>query len=280
MRKLFLLINCLLLSSLLASADDWNKTFKVSGKPELDINARDGSVDISSWDQKEIQVQVETVGWRISPDEVRIIDRQIGNRVELEILVPKHVWGFSLKHRQIRMNVKVPRELRLDVRTGDGSIRSTNLRGDLELYTGDGSIRGSELEGNVRINTGDGGIDLDRMDGSLRVNTGDGHVNVSGRFEDLDVRTGDGSIRVVAERGSKISDRWSFNTGDGSVDLRLPESLAADLSARTGDGNIDLDFPVVMSGAIRRDHMHGKINGGGPPLDIRTGDGSIRLSRL
>jgi DUF4097 and DUF4098 domain-containing protein YvlB len=279
-RKLTLLVSSLLLASLSLSADEWNKSFKVSGKPELRIDARDGSVEVNSWDQKEIQIHVETVGWRIAADEVRITDRQIGDRVEMELLIPTHRWGFSMGHRSIRIDVKVPRELKLDLRTGDGSIRSTNLRGDLQLSSGDGAIRGLELEGDLRIHTGDGSIELSGIDGNLSANTGDGNVTVSGRFDVLDLRTGDGSIRAAAERGSKISDGWSFNTGDGSVDVRLPGDFSADLDARTGDGSIDADFPVLMSGSIRRDHMHGKLNAGGPPLHIRTGDGSIRLSRF
>jgi hypothetical protein len=51
-RKLMLLVSCLVLSSVLVSADEWNKSFKVSGKPELRINAHDGSVEVNSWDQK------------------------------------------------------------------------------------------------------------------------------------------------------------------------------------------------------------------------------------
>lgn len=262
MRKSILLLGSLLFVSIFASADEWNKSFKISGKPELRINARDGSVDLSSWDQKEIQIRVETVGWRLAPDQVRIIERQVGDRVEFELQMPEWNWGFSMGHRSVRVFAKVPRQSNLDINTGDGSIH------------------GSDLQGDLRIHTGDGGIDLDRVDGKLNANTGDGHVHISGRFDELQVRTGDGSIRAVAERGSKVSSAWSFNTGDGSVELRLPEDLAADLDARTGDGNIDVDFPVLVTGSTRRDHMRGKINGGGPPLEIHTGDGSIRLSRL
>ena len=280
MRKLMLLVSCLVLSSVLVSADEWNKSFKVSGKPELRINAHDGSVEVNSWDQKEIQIHVETVGWRIAENEVRIVDHQFGDQVEMELLIPTHPWGFSFGRRSIRVDVKVPRELNLNLRTGDGSIHSTNLSGDLQFSSGDGPIKGLELKGAIRIHTGDGNIELSNIDGNLTANTGDGNVTVSGRFDLLDVRTGDGAIRAMAEKGSKISDGWSVNTGDGSVDLRLPDNFSAELDARTGDGSINVDFPVLVSGSIRRDRMQGKINNGGPPLHIRTGDGSIRLSHL
>lgn len=262
MRRSILLLSCLLLASSFAAADDWNKSFKVAGNPELRVDAQDGSVELSSWEQKEIQVRVETTGWSIGADQVQVIDRQHDNRVEIELRIPHSRWGFNVGNRSVRMYVKVPREARLDIHTGDGAIRGSDLRGELRFHTGDGSI------------------DLDNVEGEVSADTGDGSVRVSGRFEAVAVRTGDGSIRVQAERGSKLKSGWSFSTGDGSVDLRLPEDLEADLDARTGDGGIDVEFPITVSGSIRRDSMRGKINGGGPPLEIRTGDGSIRLSRL
>jgi DUF4097 and DUF4098 domain-containing protein YvlB len=249
----------LLIAAVFAQADEWNKSFKLSGTPSLRVNAKDGAVELSSWEQKEIQVRVETTGWKISPDEVRIIDRQTGDQVDIELLIPRWSWGWH--NRSIHMYVKVPRESRLDI------------------HTGDGSIRGSDLHGEFRLHSGDGGIDLDGIEGKLNADTGDGHVRVSGRFEQLTVHTGDGNIRADVAKGSKPTSGWSFQTGDGKVELRLPEDLAADLDARTGDGGIDVDLPVLVSGAVRRNQMHGKINGGGPPLEIRTGDGSIRLSR-
>jgi hypothetical protein len=72
-----------------------------------------------------------------------------------------------------------------------------------------------------------------------------------------------------------------LRTRDGSVSLRLPQDIAADLDAHTGDGRIDSDFPVTVSGSSLTDSksVRGRLNGGGPLLEIRTGDGSIHISR-
>lgn len=261
MRRQILILSLFILAPVFASADEWNKTFKVTGTPELQVDAKDGAVELSSWDQKAVQVRVETAGWRIGADQVRVIDRQMGDRVEIEVLLPKWNWGIHLGNHRVRMYVNVPRESRLDIHTGDGNIHGSDLRGEL------------------RLRTGDGGIDLEKIDGKLNADTGDGQVRVSGRFDQIEVRTGDGSIRAEVVKGSKVATGWSFNTGDGSIDLRLPEDLTANLDARTGDGNIQIDVPVLVSGSLGRNQLHGKMNGGGPPLEIRTGDGSIRVSR-
>jgi hypothetical protein len=47
----------------------------------------------------------------------------------------------------------------------------------------------------------------------------------------------------------------------------------------TSDGHIDLDMPVTTEGKVRQNEIHGKLNGGGSLLTIRTGDGSIHLKK-
>jgi hypothetical protein len=61
----------------------------------------------------------------------------------------------------------------------------------------------------------------------------------------------------------------------------LPRDFAADLDVHTGDGNITVDFPLTTTAGGRSDHdVRARLNAGGTPFHIRTGDGSIRLARL
>jgi hypothetical protein len=41
-----------------------------------------------------------------------------------------------------------------------------------------------------------------------------------------------------------------------------------------------VDLPLTTEGGIHEDSVSGKLNGGGPVLTVRTGDGSVHLSRL
>jgi hypothetical protein len=70
------------------------------------------------------------------------------------------------------------------------------------------------------------------------------------------------------------------HTGDGGVTLRLPDGFAANLDAHTGDGHITVDLPMTTDGGIHEDSVSGKLNGGGQVLTVRTGDGSVHLTRL
>jgi hypothetical protein len=105
-------------------------------------------------------------------------------------------------------------------------------------------------------------------------------MTIRGRFDVLDLRSGDGSITAAAEQGSRVESAWSLHGGDGSITLRLPVGLGAELDAQTGDGSISIDKSLGVSGAIRERSVRGPLGPGGPPLQIYTGDGSIRLTGL
>ena len=168
-------------------------------------------------------------------------------------------WGIG--QRSLTLTLKVPRESNLDLHTGDGGITLNGTKGDLKLNTGDGSI---EVTG---------------ADGRLTASTGDGSVRVDGRFDMVDLHTGDGSIEAAAKPGSTIGSAWSVKTGDGSITLRLPGDIRANINAHTGDGAISLDLPITVSGALKRTDVQGTLNGGGGVVTLRTGDGPIHLQK-
>lgn len=264
MRPQLLIPALVLLLGVAAHADTWNKTYNVSGTPTLYVKAGDGNLHVTSGDSKRIAITVMTEGYRLAPGAVTIEESQAGDSVRLEVRVPhQHVVVFGWDHRRIDIQITVPRQASLDLNTNDGRIEASRVAGELRFHTGDGSM------------------DLHDLEGSLLASSGDGHINADGRFDALDIHTGDGHVVVDARRGSRIGSDWRVKSGDGSVRLRLPEGFGAELDAASGDGSIDVDFPVtIYGGRVKRSRVHGKINGGGGILEVRTGDGSIHIDRL
>jgi hypothetical protein len=250
----------LIAAASLASAADWIKRFSVSGAPELRVDSNDASVHIYAGASSAIEVRVVAEGWKIGSDEVRVTDHQVGNRVELEVRIPKGDWGVG--SRSVRVEVRAPREMSAAIHTADGSITLEGLKGDARLATGDGNVT------------------VEALDGSLDAKSGDGRIEVRGRFDQLNIWTSDGSVEAAIQPGSKLATGWRIQSGDGSVRLRLPPDLAADLDVHTGDGHISSQLPVAAFGSPSDSSLRGKLNGGGLTLTIRTGDGSIDLDRL
>jgi len=248
------------ISSAAAFEGQWNKTFTVPGRADLRIEVTDGGITVHAWDRNTIEARVTTIGWKIGPSEVRVDDRQTGDRVEIDVRVPRSHITFG--HYSVRLDLQVPRELRAQIHTGDGRISANGLAGE------------------IRLSTGDGSIEADSVDGILGAKTGDGRLRASGRWDRLDLHTRDGSVEAEARSGSKMSGSWRVETGDGSIKLRLPDKFGADLEAHTGDGKITVEFPVTVSGAVRNTEFRGKLNGGGELLTVHTGDGAIHVERI
>jgi DUF4097 and DUF4098 domain-containing protein YvlB len=244
-----------------AHADEWSKTYTVSGKPDLRIETSDANIRVTTWDQNTIEAKVETSRYKIGEGGIRIEEHQNGDTVEIEVRYPHHNFNVEWGSHRVDVIIQMPREGRVNLHTGDGKIDLAGFKGDMDLHSGDGS---ENLEG---------------VDGKLHASTGDGHITAQGRFDELELKTGDGHIEVRAAQGSTLAAGWRLETGDGNVSLELPSELSADVSLHTSDGHIDLDMPIVTEGKIRQNEVHGKLNGGGSPLTIRTGDGSIHLRK-
>ena len=248
-------------TGLRARADEWSKTFTLTGKPDLRVETSDANIRVYTWDQNTIEAKVITTHYKIGEGGIRVEDHQNGDTVEIDVRYPHPNVTFGMSTHRVDIDIHMPREGRVNLHTGDGKIEVTSFKGEMDLRSGDGS----QL--------------IDAVDGKLRATTGDGHIRANGRFDELELKTGDGPVEVRAVVGSSVNAAWRLETGDGNVTLEIPETLAADVDLHTSDGHIDLDIPVTTEGKLRENDVRGKINGGGSLMTIRTGDGSIHLRK-
>ncbi len=270
MRKKILggLVLLLVIFAIPVRAEEWSKTFELNGKADLRVEADDARVQVEAWQRKEIQARVVSggvhIGLRGSSDvhEMRVRDSQSGNRVELEVRSPRTNWEIGVDTRTTRIELKVPPEASLDIHSGDGDLSVRDIKGEINLSTQDGKIEAVSIEG------------------ALHATTGDGNMRVQGRFDALNLRTGDGRIYAQISQGSQMVSGWSVRSGDGNVELSLPEGFSANLDVQTGDGRITSDLPITVSGSLDHTSLRGKLNGGGPTLSIHTGDGSVYLKHM
>jgi DUF4097 and DUF4098 domain-containing protein YvlB len=262
MKRLSLsILSVVVVAVLPAHADEWSKTYNVSGKPNLRVETSDANIRVTTWDQNTIEARVSTSRYKIGDGGIRVEEHQNGDSVEIEVRYPHHNFNVEWGSHRVDIIIQMPREGHINLRTGDGKIDIAGLKGEMELHSGDGS---ESIEG---------------VDGKLHASTSDGHITAHGRFDELELKTGDGHVEVRAGAGSTLAAGWRLETGDGNVSLEIPGDLSADVSLHTGDGHIDLDMPITTEGKIRENEVHGKLNGGGTALTIHTGDGSIHLKK-
>lgn len=232
--------------------------------------------------------------------------QQSGNDIRIgHIDDPDLKRGISISYE-----VVAPAATTLHSSTGSGSQDIAGLAGPVEVNTGSGSIRLSDIGSGVRAHTGSGGIDIRGVKGSVLARTGSGSINasdVSGGFDgqtgsghltlsqsspgSVRAETGSGGLELQNVRGSlqahagsgsikaegDPTGEWFVHTGSGNVVLRFPQSASFDLNAHTGSGSINLNHPVTVQGSLGRKEVHGKAGGGGVPVHIETGSGSISI---
>ncbi|HEU4730073.1 MAG TPA: GNAT family N-acetyltransferase [Kofleriaceae bacterium] len=243
---------------------------------QVRIAADDASVRVASADITEVEVQVESRGYDVQRDlELSMIPH--GGQIDIVAKTRNHLRILDLTSRSLHIDVRIPRDADLEVASGDGSVELDAVAGTVDVQTGDGSVAVRGARGSIRLHTGDGSIRGRDLDGLVDASTGDGSVKLEGRFDALRIATGDGSVAASAWPGSRMMQPWHLQTGDGSVSLRVPRDLAAHIDASTDDGSMHSTIPLLEVGSS---HALGDVNGGGPPLVVRTGDGSIRLSQL
>ncbi len=260
-------------------AEEISKTFSVNGHAKVRVQTDDGAVRVSTGDIKQVEIRVVYSGYKLDRD-LHVTTSQNGDSVEVEAKTGNH-WNFNWgsRHTELRVELHMPKDADLDVTAGDGSVEATSIYGALAIRTGDGSISIQDAKGDIRLRAGDGSIEGRGLDGKVEATTGDGHINLEGRFDSLSIRSGDGSVTARANNGSKVEGTWNIHTGDGSVDLELPGEIRANIDASTHDGHISLDIPVTVEGTFSSSRVNGKMNGGGSPIIVRTGDGSIHLNK-
>lgn len=267
-----------------ARADtDWQKTYPISGKASLTFSTGDASSEVRSCgDCREIRVQVQWNDRRAS--DYTVSEFQSGSHVNFE-LHEKSGFGFHIQfgnRRSPHVTFETPAALDLEGKTADGSLSVSGVQGELELHTSDGSLSASDVSGALRITASDGSIRIHNATGTLESHSSDGSVHIDGRFSSVQVRTSDGSLELNLNEGSRLTTASSVEASDGSVIVRLPKNLAADLDLHTGDGHLQCDLPLVMSGYNSREghEIHGRLNAGGPPLTIHTHDGNVTVTSI
>ena len=165
----------------------------------------------------------------------------------------------------------------VNVRTGGGQIDFGEVRGSVHAQTGGGGIRVMYVSGPMELESSSGSICLTRVAGALQAATSGGTIRA---WINPDPSPGGGSVHLAGT--SQLA------TGNGDIVVFLPRNLAANIEATVmggGEGHIEADpalhFTIEAPGSLTGPvHATAVLNGGGPPLKLRTTGGKIRLQYL
>ncbi|OLB36391.1 MAG: hypothetical protein AUH11_11130 [Acidobacteria bacterium 13_2_20CM_57_17] len=165
----------------------------------------------------------------------------------------------------------------VSVRTGGGQIDFGEVRGSVHAQTGGGGIRVMYVSGPMELESSSGSICLTRVAGALQAATSGGTITA---WINPDPPAGGGNVRLAG--ASQLA------SGNGDIIVFLPRNLAANIDAVVANGDErhieadpELHFIVQASNNLTGPvHATVVLNGGGPPLKLRSTAGKIRLQYL
>src|SRR5580765_5721692 len=200
LRKISFVVCCVVLMSWSAATawaaaeGSFQRTLKVSGSVDLDIETGSGNIEIRTGSSDQVQVtgHIRANHWfggssGDAADKVKRIEsnppiQQSGNDIRIG-----HIDDPSLRRNiSISYELVVPADTRLRSRTGSGNQNAVGLRGSVDLQTGSGNVVFSNIENTVRAESGSGNIEADHVNGNVRAKSGSGDIRISGLSGGLD----------------------------------------------------------------------------------------------
>ncbi len=232
-----------LLIALPAYADltqEFHRTVPLSADGRVSLSNINGDVEITGWARNEVQIDaVKTARDQQRLDNIRIEVNNSGNSVEIQTKYPE---GHTNNNPgSVRYTLHVPQNARIDkINLVNGSLDVQKIAGEVNANLVNGKVRASDLAGTADLATVNGAVD----------------ANYS-------------SLNNVRE--------IKLMSVNGAINLLLPQSPNADVSASVVNGNISTDFPLTVKGHFVGKSMSGTLGSGGMHIELSNVNGSIHI---
>lgn len=204
----------------------------------------------------------------------------IGNsnkiKIKLEVIIPEN-YNIDIKTSGGSIYVDNLNGT-ADARTSGGSIKFGKISGDVNGKTSGGSIEVGDSKGNVVTKTSGGSIIISKCSGTAEAYTSGGSIKIEEAYGTVNAKTSGGSI--FAQLVSDPKEDCSLSTSGGGITIKLSKEVNAYIDAKTSGGSVSTDFPVRVKGTMKQNELKGEINSGGPTLFLRTSGGGIQIREI
>jgi DUF4097 and DUF4098 domain-containing protein YvlB len=219
---------------------EFHKTVPLSADGRVSLSNINGDVEITGWNKNEVQIDaVKTARDQSRLDEARIEVNAGSNSVEIETHYPSHL--INNNPASVHYTLHVPQNARIEkVNLVNGSLDVQRVSGEINANLVNGKLRASDLAGTA---------DLATVNGSVEAN-----------YTSLN------NVREI-----------KLKSVNGAVNLLLPQSPNAEVSASTVNGSISTDFPLTVKGHWIGKNMSGTLGSGGVHIELGNVNGSIHV---
>jgi len=245
-RRLAAIASAAVLALLIASpayadvTQEFHRTVPLSANGQVSLDNINGDVEIVGWSRNEVQIDAI----KSASDQQRLNDLTIeinnsSDSVEISTKYPHHL--VNNNPGSVRYTLHVPQNARIDkVNLVNGSLEVQKIMGEVNANLVNGKLRALDLAGTA---------DLATVNGAVEAN-----------YASLN------NVREI-----------TLKSVNGSIDLLLPQSPNADVSASSVNGGISTDFPLTVKGHFVGKSMSGTLGSGGVKIELNNVNGSIHI---
>ncbi len=278
--RIGLVVLCL---NMVVLAQDFQRTYRLAENSKVGIKNVAGDVLVKGYDGTDIQVVAYKEGR--DRDRLTIEDFSNGGSVDVRVKYPQDCNCEA----SIRFEVQVPRALyynydalstvagNIKIEEITGMIRADNVSGAILLKNVSGTMYASSFSGDVVIERG---IETaSRANGRWR--------RGYRRYLPGDQSAGSvlaksisGNVRVtLIQLANSSLNQMEFSSLSGSVDVKMPDSLGADVEMTTLIGKLETNFPltVIKSEIGLGGSARGRVGDGSRKLKIASTSGNVSL---
>ena len=198
-----------------------------------------GDVQISGWNRNEVQIDaVKTARDQQRLDNISIDVNTTNNSVAITTHYPEHT---NNNPGSVHYTLHVPQNATLEkIDLVNGSLTVQKITGSIDANLVNGKVHASDLTGEADLATVNGVIEAD-------------YASLNG-------------VRAI-----------KLKSVNGTLELTLPQSPNADVTASSMNGSISTDFPLSVKGHFIGKSISGTLGSGGVKIDLDNVNGSIHI---
>jgi len=257
------------------------KQFKITGRPVVVIhNVANGRIEVKSWKNSEVDV----VGTQ-SSNKIGFEIEQVGDRIDVTAsILDANAQPLDL---QANLQLTVPEETELQLKTETGLIYVEQVMGDMKLESYAGDVHLKEVSGYIIVKTTSGSLVCTQCAGKLDFSSIGGNAQIlQPQLNNVNLMTTTGN--VLFDGDFVRTGLYSMKSGKGLVEVHFSSTDSFDLKAQTATGIVDNqasaflkpDSHGVKHNISKYTHgLFGTIGMGLAKVELSSYSGTIRIMR-
>jgi DUF4097 and DUF4098 domain-containing protein YvlB len=255
------------------------KHFTVKNRPVVVIqNVANGRIEVKSSKNPEVVVVASQNSNKVGFDM-----EQVGDRVDVNANILDSAAQSS--DLETSLQLTVPEETELQLRTENGLIFVEQVMGDMTLESVAGDIHLKEVSGYIIVKTTGSSLVCTQCAGKLDFNSVGGSAQIlQPALTNVNLRTTTGNI--LFDGDFIRTGLYSMRSGKGVVEVRFSGNDSFDLKAQTATGTVDNQAAAFLkpdSHSVRRfaskftKGVFGTVGAGLAKVELSSYSGTIRI---